>query len=347
MRCLTQKAASGQTDRDERRARKGDYLKPIRTARSLRIPLLAAAAGILLAAAAALSLFQPSAGRADPAIDCFEQEFLSILNQHRAQNGRQPLALNSQLSAAADWMSGDLGAKKYFSHIDSLGRSPGQRAQDYGYFGGVGENIAGGMSLSTAQKAFDAWKGSPGHNQNMLGSSYRVIGIGRVYVPDSPYGTYWTTDFGQSPNAVDDPPITVTCGNTPGPTATQQPTPTPQPSPATPTPTATATPTLTPTPTPTGVMPTPAPTHTPAPPTPTEPATIFGDVDCDLVVGSTDALAVLRLVALLSEQPECHSPADVDCDGRVTAVDALDILLYVVSQPQQPGPGCPPIGSLG
>jgi hypothetical protein len=65
------------------------------------------------------------------------------------------------------------------------------------------------------------------------------------------------------------------------------------------------------------------------------------------VVGSTDALAVLRLVALLSEQPECHSPADVDCDGRVTAVDALDILLYVVSQPQQPGPGCPPIGSLG
>jgi len=28
-------------------------------------------------------------------------------------------------------------------------------------------------------------------------------------------------------------------------------------------------------------------------------------------------------------------------------VDALDILLYVVSLPQQPEPGCPPIGSLG
>src|SRR3990172_10493749 len=200
MRCLTQKAASGQTDREERRARKGDYLKPIRTARSLRIPLLAAAAGILLAAAAALSLFQPSAGRADPAIDCFEQEFLSILNQYRAQNGRPPLDLNTQLSAAADWMSGDLGANDYFSHIDSLGRSPGQRARDYGYFGGVGENIAGGVPLTSAQAVFDAWKGSPGHNDNMLGSTYRVIGIGRMSVPGSPYGIYWATDFRQNAN---------------------------------------------------------------------------------------------------------------------------------------------------
>ncbi len=342
---MTQDVVSGQTVQDGCHVRKDDYLKPTRTARRrLRIPLLAAAAGVLFAVAAGLSLLYPATGRADPAIDCFEQEFLSILNQYRAQNGRQPLALNTQLSAAADWMSGDLGASDYFGHIDSLGRSPGQRAGDYGYVGGVGENIAGGMPLSTAQKVFDAWKGSTGHNQNMLGSTYRVIGIGRVYVPGSPYGIYWTTDFGQSPNAVDDPPITVTCGNTPAPTATPHPTATPQPSPATPTPTASPPPT--PTPTPATPVPTASPTNTPAPPTPTTPAAVFGDVDCDLVVGSTDALQVLRLVALLTEQPECHSPADVDCDGRVTAVDALDILLYVVSHPAQPGPGCPPIGSL-
>lgn len=221
-----------------------------------------------------------------------------------------------------------MGVNKYVSHKDSLGRTPGQRAEDFGYFGGIGENIAAGFS--TAQKAFDAWRTSPdGHNENMLGSTYRVIGIGRVYVPGSPYAIYWTTDFGQAANGAGDPLPVVTCGNTPGPAATQQPTPQP-----------------TPTPTPASPVPTASPTNTPAPPTPTAPATVFGDVDCDLVVGSTDALKVLRLVALLSEQPECQSPADVDCDGRVTAVDALDILLYVVSQPAQSGPGCPPIGSL-
>jgi hypothetical protein len=237
-------------------------------------------------------------------------------------------------------MSGDMGANDYFSHIDSLGRGPGQRANDYGYEGGVGENIAGGTPLGSAQAVFDAWKGSTGHNQNMLGSSYRVIGIGREYVPGSPYGVYWTTDFGQSANDPGDPAPVVSCGSTPGPTATPQAT-------ATPAPTPTATPEPTPTPTPTDVMPTPVPTDTPGPPTPTDPATVFGDVDCDLLVGSTDALQVLRLVALIAEQPECQSTADVNCDGLVTAVDALDILRYVVSQPAQPGPGCPTIGSLG
>ena len=66
---------------------------------------------------------------------------------------------------------------------------------------------------------------------------------------------------------------------------------------------------------------------------------------CDSVVGSTDAMQVLRLVALIGEQPECHATADVDCDGDVTAVDALDILLYVVSLPQPAQPGCPSIGA--
>ena len=293
-----------------------------------------------------LALLQPTTGRAEPAVDCFEQEFLGLLNQYRAENGRQPLALNTQMTAAADWMSIDMGVNKYFSHYDSLGRSPGQRAAAFGYTGGVGENIAAGVPLGSAQKVFDAWKGSPGHNANMLGSSYRVIGIGRVSVPNSPYGVYWTTDFGQTANAPGNPPPVTTCGSTPAPTLT------PQPTTATPTPTTAPTPTPTPkptpqppTPTPTGVMPTPAPTPTPEPPTPTPAASVFGDVDCDSVVGSADAMEVLRLVALIGEQPECHAPADVDCDGDVTAVDALDILLYVVSLPQPAQPGCPPIGA--
>lgn len=116
-------------------------------------------------------------------------------------------------------MGGDLGSNGYFSHIDSLGRDPGQRARDYGYTGGVGENIAAGGALSSAQAVFDLWKSSAGHNANMLGSTYAVIGIGRVNVPGSPYDLYWTIDFGEAPNAIGEAAPVTTCGSAPAPTS--------------------------------------------------------------------------------------------------------------------------------
>jgi cell division septation protein DedD len=338
--------------------------------RFLKYPLIAAM-GLLLAAAAASILIQPTPGRADPAIDCIEQEFLGIINEYRAENGRAPLVLNTQLTAAADWMSGDVAAKAYFSHTDSLGRNPGQRARDFGYSGGVGENMAGGYS--TALAVFNGWKASPGHNANMLGTTYKVIGIGRIYLPGSPYSVYWTTDFGLTGNATatatPTPVASPTPGVTPSPTATATsgpaaaPTCSPPPSPSG-TGGATATP-LPATPTPQNGTPTPTPTLQPTPrrhqllhadtgaprqldSTPTLTPAIIGDVDCDFTVGSTDALGILRVVASLGELPVCELSADVDCDGEVTSRDALEILLYVVSLPQPPqGPGCPPIGTAG
>ena len=91
-------------------------------------------------------------------------------------------------------MSQDLAANRYFSHTDSLGRNPSQRAAAFGYAGGVGENIAGGYQTASAVLA--AWQASPGHNQNLLGSGYRSIGIGRAYAAAAPYRWYWTTNFG-------------------------------------------------------------------------------------------------------------------------------------------------------
>jgi len=266
-------------------------------------------------------------------------QFLDILNDYRADNGLRPLDLDLELTAAADWMSYDLAARTTFSHIDSLGRDPGQRARDFGYYGGVGENIAGGWPFGSAQKVFEAWKSSPGHNKNMLGSSYRVIGIGMAYDPTSPYLYYWTTDFGLT---ADDPPGSTpsSCGVSPTPAATASPAPT-----RTPVPTGTPAPSM---PTPGGATPTPPVTPAPTPtPAPTQRPVVLGDVDCDSGVSSVDALEVLRLVALIDAQAGCQEAADVDCDGQVTTVDALRILLYVVSVPQQPRAGCPPIGATG
>ena len=138
----------------------------------------------------------PRGAEADPGIDGEEQAFLDIINSYRSQNGLGTLSLNIELNNAADWMSNDMVANNYFSHTDSLGRDPFQRMADFGYDYNTwkGENLAAGVD--TGQRAFDLFKGSPGHNANMLNANFKVIGIARVYGEGTTYGWYWSTDFG-------------------------------------------------------------------------------------------------------------------------------------------------------
>ena len=132
----------------------------------------------------------------DISIDSEEAAFLTLINAYRAQNGRGALTLSTNLNRAATWHGTDMATKGYFSHTDSLGRSPSTRARDCDYPGGAGENIAAGTVWDTAQEAFDAWRNSSGHNANMLNASYVKIGIARVYVANSQYRWYWVTNFG-------------------------------------------------------------------------------------------------------------------------------------------------------
>ena len=171
---------------------------------------------------------------ADNSVDSEEQAFLGLINAYRAQNGKGALTISTNLGRAATWHGGDMGTKNYFSHTDSLGRSPSTRAQNCDYPGGAGENIAAGTNWSSAQSVFNAWKASSGHNANMLNGGYTKIGIARVYTAGSQYSWYWVTDFG----LVDD-------GTGSGGAATATPTRTPT---RTPTQAAQATPTSTPPP---------------------------------------------------------------------------------------------------
>lgn len=214
---------------------------------------------VLLLALAAIALPTRPASAAttnctvsDAALDAEEAKFLQLINTYRAENGVAPLQASTNLNRAAAWMAHDLGDKAYFSHTDSLGRAPSTRAQNCGYPGGAGENIAAGTVQDTAQEAFTMWRNSAGHNANMLNASYRMIGIARAYVSGSPYGWYWVTPFGSTNDGTGGGASTPTA--TPTKTATATPTKT-----ATPTPTKTATPTATATPTRTAI---PAPTAT-------------------------------------------------------------------------------------
>ena len=141
-----------------------------------------------------------------PVLDQEEQKFITLINQHRAQSGAGPLQVSAALSRAATWMSNDMANKNYVSHTDSGGRNPFVRIKDYGYTYNtyLGENIAAGVA--TAQEALNGWiaecdpdasgRCTYAHNLNMLNPNYTVVGLRRVYNPNSDYQWYWTTDFG-------------------------------------------------------------------------------------------------------------------------------------------------------
>ena len=132
-----------------------------------------------------------------------EKQFLTLINNYRASKGLPALKASKSLNIASYTHSLDLGKRKYFAHDTKLPLPAGQsgpkfynRMADAGYNFNTykAENIAAGHS--TAQGVFNAWKGSSGHNANMLSSRYKVIGIGLATVSGSPYTYYWTTDFG-------------------------------------------------------------------------------------------------------------------------------------------------------
>jgi uncharacterized protein YkwD len=57
-----------------------------------------------------------------------------------------------------------------------------------------GESIAAGMTTPTG--VVSSRMASVGHCTNVMSGSYGSIGVGYAHVAGSPYGHYWTQDFG-------------------------------------------------------------------------------------------------------------------------------------------------------
>jgi uncharacterized protein YkwD len=297
-----------------------------------RLTLLVAALALLALAAGLLA--NPTPGAANPSYDTQESQFLTLLNNYRESQGLNDLVPQDNLNEAADWYATDMATKNYYggdqycydnfhetAHCDSLGRLPGARLTAFGYPPSIaGENIAAGFG--SAQSVFDAWKASPGHNANMLGSIYKAIGIGWACNSQADYRCYWVTDFGSYA----------------GPPSSNVPTPSPSPT----------------------VTPQPTPTATPVP-TPTPVRHTWDDVNCDGAITAEDAIDVLRGSAGFHEEhagcPSIgdlvfiggayHVWGDTDCIGGVTALDGIQLLEYVaglspgVTNPNCPAPGTP------
>ncbi len=204
--------------------------KPLRPATILLV-------GIVLAAVLALLFFPSEVQAADYSAQ--EIEFIRLLNEYRVDLGLEPLMVSDVASNVAKKHSLDMGAYGFFSHTSlasdyfPTGSNGGRRLLFAGYpsYLGWGENIAAG--LSTAAGVVSAWKSSPEHDRMMTFPGFKVMGIGMVYVPGSPYGYYWTVDFGSGVDASayqpDDltPSTTSTTVLPPGTSTTSTPAPTP------------------------------------------------------------------------------------------------------------------------
>ena len=143
-------------------------------------------------------------GNSDGTLDEIELEFLQIINEYREANGAPCLTPSPTMNEAADFMSRSMGELGFFDHQEPpcdaagdncTGRDPFERIAFFGHSGWstAGENIAAGYP--DAVNTFEGWKASPGHNENMLNPNFTAIGIGRVVVPNSSYGVYWTNNF--------------------------------------------------------------------------------------------------------------------------------------------------------
>jgi uncharacterized protein YkwD len=120
-----------------------------------------------------------------------EAAVLSIVNDRRGENGCGDLERDSRLDTAARLHAEDMAVNDYFDHTSQDGRTPTDRANDQGYEGGVGENIAYGYP--DAEAVMEGWMNSEGHRANILNCGYDAIGIG-AYDRD---GTiYWVQMFG-------------------------------------------------------------------------------------------------------------------------------------------------------
>jgi uncharacterized protein YkwD len=134
----------------------------------------------------------------------YESQILGLINQQRQNYGLEPLTPNVALSNAALFYSTDMACNNrtdFTRHTDSSGNRWYQRINAQGYSYSVAlENVYVGNPTyggpdGTPQGAISWWMNSPIHKANILNPDVSQIGIGYVFVANSTYGGYYTTDF--------------------------------------------------------------------------------------------------------------------------------------------------------
>jgi uncharacterized protein YkwD len=126
-------------------------------------------------------------------------EIVQRTNAFRKENGLPPLAVNTQLTNAAQAYAKSLAIDDNWSHTGVDGSTPWDRIKAAGYdYSQAAENLAAGHI--TPAGAIKGWINSPGHRANMLAYQVQEIGVGYYYQPndsgDVTFKYYWAQDMG-------------------------------------------------------------------------------------------------------------------------------------------------------
>jgi uncharacterized protein YkwD len=128
---------------------------------------------------------------------------LALIDQARVNAGLAPLAVNPQLTAAAQAHAQDMAHNGVsIGHNGSDGSTPATRIVRQGYrtysWGAyIGENWA---AFRTLDESMNAWMSDQPHRGNILRPGYREIGIGIAISPNG--APILVTDFGAQPNTL-------------------------------------------------------------------------------------------------------------------------------------------------
>ena len=113
-------------------------------------------------------------------------DVVKYTNEFRAEAGVDALKLDETLIKAAMVRAIEMAYSDKFSHERPDGNMCYYIMRDFGQdIYGVGENIA--SRQRNAKEVSYAWKGSQGHYENMISSSFTRIGVGVIKF----YGTYY------------------------------------------------------------------------------------------------------------------------------------------------------------
>jgi uncharacterized protein YkwD len=150
-----------------------------------------------------IALAAPFAPPAPKDQDQVARRVLALTNEARAHSRRcgatpyaaaAPLAASTQLARAALAYAHDMATFGYMDHTGRDGSSPAGRITRAGYrWREVGENLASGVM--TPEEVVAGWLASPEHCANLMGPTYRQMGVAFAVNPHDQRGVYWAMEF--------------------------------------------------------------------------------------------------------------------------------------------------------
>lgn len=152
-----------------------------------RRALLGTSLGVLAATVAGCSITDTI----DTASDASDQTeaTLAMINKLRGDRGLEPLSRHPAAANAAADQARRMASAGKMEHNIGVGANFAKRMKGMEVPLPAAENIAVGQN--DAARVFQAWVDSPKHLANMLGSSYRGLGVAEAKNPSSGNRPYW------------------------------------------------------------------------------------------------------------------------------------------------------------